>query len=312
MNKYLIFLFTILLAISISSCMNNKDEDEVTPPSSVVLTLDNIAGSWEVYYLTRSTNGNYPLRDYYIDGSTITYNKDKSFIDTNIDGVTKDQGKFEIIGKDSIEVTLTTKSGRKLKAGQEIREIHIIKLNEKMMVRSQRYEVNYNGRNMMENVQWMRNVNKISNPNETPELPEAQKKEIININKLLGTWQIKGYEYYGFNKNTQTGHFVAKDTDIPIGQTIRFYIENGDNKYIERKSNGDINTNGTFRIVDDVVHLFSTNGEAFSLGLKNWGNNGSTDTVTDYQEGRVKDEDGNEDPFVYTRQYTYFVKTASE
>jgi len=310
MNKLIFPLFIIVLILS--SCTKNNDEPP-GPQQPVVLTLDNIEGTWEVYYRTRSVNNGEALREPYIDGSRITYNRNGTFSEINIDGLTQDKGTFKIVGKDSIEVTITTKEGKRLKAGEEIREIHIIALTEKRMNRSNIYKVTSgNISNWVEEINIYRNIAKISSANETPDLPEALQKEIINIDILLGTWEIELDEIYYYSGNNSTPR--REEDEASKGVKYRYYIENGINRYTEYKTGGGLESEGTFRIIDDVVHTFGAKSDGTPLNatiwLKNWRNNDNNFTMFDFRHLENK-----ENKFFYEgygKRYTYLKKIASE
>jgi hypothetical protein len=306
MNKYLIFLFVSLFALN--SCVKNNDEPDTPPPPSVVLTPQNIAGTWEIYYFYRSVNERFPLREANIDGTRMTYNTDGTFYEISFDGVTRDEGTYTIIGNDSIEFIYRVKQGKRLKAGEEERQIHIVDLTDKKMVRSHLYKASVGGTtHWMEEVFMSRNINKISSANETPDLSSLYTKEIIDRNRLMGTWKITKVmfrKYYAGQVKETTN--PKDDND----RTLKFFTDSGIDKFEARGADGNLLDAGagTFRIVDDVVHLFSTNSkgeaEAFVVWLKNWSNSTGVDTVEDY----VISRQDNTDPFYYEDVTTYYQK----
>ena len=306
MNK--IFLSLLIITLFLTSCANNKDEPS-PPEPAIVLTLDNIAGTWEVYYRTRSVNGGEKLRDPNIDGSRITYNANGNFSEINIDGVTEDRGTFKIVGNDIIELTYTTKKGKRLKAGEEIREIYIVELTEKKMTRSNLYKVSSaSTSNWVDEVNIYRNIAKISSPNETPDLPQTLQKEIIDINKLMGTWEIDREEIYSYSGNNSTPK-LDEPTDNE-GIRYRYYIEGGMNKYTESDAEGVLIYSGTFIILDDVVHHFYVDNEGKdatgTIWLKTWTSDSRNFTIADFRHYV-----DNDNEFIYEgfgKRYTYLKK----
>ena len=308
MNKYLIFLFVSLFALN--SCVKNSDEPDPDPTPSVVLTPQNIAGTWEIYYFYRSVNERFPLREANIDGTRMTYNTDGTFYEISFDGVTRDEGTYTIIGDDVIEFIYKVKQGKRLKAGEEERQIHIVDLTEKKMVRSHLYSASVGGTtHWMEEVFMSRNINKISSANETPDLSSLYTKEIIDRNRLMGTWKIKtdGVRFRKYYAGEVKETTIYKDDD---GRTLKFFTESGVDKFEARDADGNLldEGTGTFKIVDDVVHFFHTKntGEisAFVTWLKKWSNSNGVDAFEDYVIRRPSDSD----PFSYEDVTTFYEK----
>lgn len=303
MNKYFTFLFAVILILT--GCTKNGDEPKPVAPEKVFLTIDNVAGTWEVYYSLRAVDGGYSLRDLSIDGARITYNKNYTYTDYKLDGSIDTKGTFRILEPDSIEVTILEKKGKRLKSGEEERKVHIIQLTDKKMTRSHKYQVL--NRNTMEETFLFRNINKISSPNETPDLPDALKKTIIDRNKLLGTWEI----YYVEQRFYHGSELIEiLEPERPLGTILRYYTENGVDKFQQTDSEGV--TSGTIRIVDDVIHMFNPNGaegaEGYTMRLKRWDYIDGTDILVDYDERRIVDDN----PFYYVKQETYLKRKSSE
>lgn len=294
MNKFWIFI-ALLAAISLIGCTNNSDTPPPIPKKTLVITYKDLNGTWELYYVTRKINNNEPLRDPGADGATQTFNSaDKTFTETNIDGKQDKQGTFRILGNDTIEYTFKKKNKNALNTDSTTKRV-IVKLNDKQLV-SRTIKVDKQGgaTNSAEDIYYYRNK-AAAGPNETFDIPEKDKKEIININLLLKyKWE---FIYFWKSEQIRNQQPEITEGDTDKGSYYQFKIENGEYRYRifgpSQKSKAAGNDRGVFRVVDDVIFLFPDipikDDDTPYLWLKSWGwKKGQPNSFIDYTKMRDK------------------------
>lgn len=285
-------LFSIFIVSTLfASCVSNSDEiDPPTPQPSVPLTKQSLAGEWEVFFFTKKivpkNGGESNYRYTENDGFRATFNEDGTYSENNSMGYETYKGTYKIVNfakesadydkdkkfsgasensdlvKDGLLLYYIAdkkdKNGNIIRdeAGQKIKIDTIALLNIPKMFGDHftfrdRYIGGAQGHSYtLEDNRYFRRMG-------TAYLPEGAefKKNIIDINDLLGRWEqnsaLKRVE------NNIVNVKFAKDRHL-------FRIVNGKHEYyefeekelIENPTNPQANRFGEFKIFDDVVNMY--------------------------------------------------------
>lgn len=338
----LIFLLTLTI---LASCVKNNDEVKTKPsPEKVELTFKNIAGSWEIYFYTKSvvdakTNVKSQYRFTEEDGYSVTFLEDGTYYENNVFGHRNISGKyligdFDADDKDKIwEIgplpgkkkngvfmtykTLKTKVDTTMRA--EIPELY----SDHFAYRDRYWGTTKDGKTtfLVEDIKYLRNLKKA--PNYMPEGKEFYKNN-IDIQQLLGRWEF-------YNQFVIINGVRHEATDSVKAQFNRLYtvfkIENGLNIFEEYiiKQNKEtlkdetvLNRNGEFKVIDDVVHMYNIYTdpntkekvvESFKLWIKEpiGNNNDGYRMIRSYD--RTKDVN---DVFKEIEEFDYFRRVADK
>lgn len=264
-----LFILPILLLMAMS-CVNNEDENNpVIPPvvePSLPLTAENMTGEWEQYYFSKqvakkdgSMNESYRWTDW--DGFTTVFYDGNKYFEKNVNEDVIKEGKYEIV-KDSIRFTFIDTTGVEKKT-----KVHIESLSSKRFSEVSRYEssvIGGTGKYAITDKRLWRNTKNM--PGEHPDVTKMD----ISKDKLVGKWEIYDCQVFFDGKLDKT---VSLSQLAPYkGHKIEF---DADYKFAELEiSNPAI---GTYKIVDDVIHMFYPDPQAWkgvgssTLWLTNWG-----------------------------------------
>ncbi|WP_165020738.1 hypothetical protein [Dysgonomonas sp. ZJ279] len=267
MNK--LYIFFLLITFFLAGCTNNSDESGGTDPdpefteTNKPLSVQNITGKWEVYNFTKTVNSGTPLRYVDIDGFTITFNADNTFSEANARGDLGNKGEYEISRSDSITFRFKNEDQENDTTGYIV-----TLLSDKRLVTLDSYFAQLAGSSAVfrvKDLKFWRNL--ATMPTGHPGVT----KEDVTIERLQGQWEIYSFrEYIGGSLANDN----AEKEALFKGVT---YLFNLDKTYKEFGKSGGLSTQGTFVIVDDVVHLFDNAQEeganiSYTVWITNWVN----------------------------------------
>lgn len=261
MNK--LYILLLLIPLTFAGCVNNNDDPlpgPESPEGEVVktLTIENLIGTWQQYYYTKAVNNGTPFRYIEFDGNTITFNANSTFSMSDIRGVVGRTGAFNISRSDSIVFTSEPDS---------------ITANMVPFISNFRFTTIDAYVGVLTGAPYLYNIvdtklwrNIATMPTGHPGLT----KEEVTVERLQGQWVIYSFRAY---INSQ----IAGDNSEREAQSLGIsFLFNSDKTYIEYAQNGNIATQGTYVIVDDVVHMFNKaiggEQETYSVWITDWVN----------------------------------------
>lgn len=298
---YLLILFPFLTFLF--SCVDNSDQiggggGGTIPDVQLELNEENILGTWEVYFTTKSMNApaldiNAKYRFPDEDGFSVTFEKDGVYYEKNVFDMYTIKGKYEFVKNaegtknDSIRFYYNSK----YTGDDTISSAAIPYLYDNRFVYISRYHGSFQGYVYnLEDMKYYRNLEKA--PNYYPEDNPAFKKKIINEDDLLGTW-------YLFKSETRIDGDSFEDLQEEYG-SLTIFSKVGDKRIYEFYKRGkELTKRGEYRVVDDVIHMYSIvqgtdkvepDTLSFMYWVRDWNVTGSgTEIMTEGFEGRNKD-----------------------
>lgn len=322
-KKILILLSVVSFILIFSSCASNSDKkgggsklpgenpDLSETGDDIDITVENLKGTWELFFTNKKRNTTKAMRMAEDDGATVQFLANGTYIEKNSLGeeLLDTPGYYTIVGnKPSKQDTLKFSFKSPTTGIDTTSTAYIYQLTKDVFIRQEKYTIKdqknpsilYNVVDML----YFRRV-PVTNPDKTFGLMgKKEKYEFITNDYINGTWMLAETMEQSSTDGVNWGKLNSVYEEAN-GTTYKF--DKTTKKFVETGPNGEVAAEGDYRLIDDVIHYYYLGPNDVPSKTVMMLRDQTANSFTNYRQ-----DVGFSSTTKYTilRQYSHFIKIA--